>query len=245
MTFRYIRPLLAIMLLSLGAAGCGSGGSDTGSTTATPPYAPTIAPAAFTDAITNRYLPLTPGTTYTYEATEDGVAQENVVTITHDTKTITGVRCVVVHDVVTEAGEVIEDTLDWYAQDGDGNVWYFGEDTKTYEHGKLTGTKGSWEAGVDGAQPGIVMEASPRVGDSYRQEYLAGEAEDMARVVNLNGSKQVTSGSYQSVLVTEESTALEPSQLDEKQYAPGVGFIYSKLTKGGSEEVQLVKVTIE
>jgi hypothetical protein len=243
MTFRYIGSLLATMLILLGASACSSGGSGTGSTTATPPYAPTIVPADFTDQITNRYFPLKPGTVYTYEGTKDGVVQENVGTVTHDTKQILGVRCVVVHDVVTEKGQVIENTFDWYTQDAAGNVWYFGEDTKTFENGKVTGTKGSWEAGVGGAQPGIVMEASPQPGDSYRQEYLAGEAEDTARVVKLDQTRQVRSGSYQNVVVTEEFTVLEPDQLEEKQYAPDVGFIYGKLTKGGSEEIQLVSVT--
>ena len=245
MMFRTITPLFAIALLLVGASACGSsGGSDSSSTTATPPYAPTIVAAGFTNKITNQYFPLAPGTVFTYAGTEDGIAQDNVVTVTSDTKMILGVPCVVVHDVVKEGGQVIEDTFDWYAQDADGNVWYFGEDTKTFENGKVTGTTGSWEAGVDGAQPGIVMEASSQVGDSYRQEYLAGEAEDTARVVQLNQTKQVPSGSYTGVLVIEESSALEPDTLDEKQYAPGVGFIYSKLTQGGSEELQLVSVAM-
>lgn len=248
MMLRYKTALLGIALF-LGASACSSGGSDTSSTTtpqgtATQPYAPTIVASGFTDRITNRYFPLAPGTVYTYAGTEDGVAQENVVTVTSDTKMILGVRCVVVHDVVTEGGEVIEDTFDWYAQDADGSVWYFGEDTKTFENGKQTGTAGSWEAGVGGAQPGIVMEASPKVGDSYRQEYLAGEAEDMARVAELGRTTQVPAGTYQDVLATVEFTALEPDQLEQKEYAPGIGFIYGTLTRGGSEEIKLVSIAM-
>lgn len=243
MTFRNTTPLIAIALLLLGASACGSSGSNGGSTTATPPYAPTIVAADFTDQITNRYFPLTPGTVFTYAGTEDGVAQDNVVTVTHDTKMILGVRCVVVHDVVvTEEGQVIEDTFDWYAQDAAGNVWYFGEDTKAYKDGKVD-TEGSWEAGVDGAQPGIVMETSPHVGDSYRQEYYAGEAEDMAKVLSVGESKTVTNGSYQNVILTEDFTPLDPDVIEHKYYAPDVGFIYSTIVQGGAEETQLVRIT--
>jgi len=239
--------LLAAGSLALLAAGCGSSGSKSSSTaTGTPVlYSPTVVPAQFTTEITNQYFPLKPGTVYTYAGTEDGVSQGNVVTVTHDTKVVDGVTCVVVHDVVTENNEVIEDTFDWYAQDTAGNVWYFGEDTKTYEKSTPTGTKGSWEAGVNGAQPGIVMEAVPKQGDSYRQEYLAGEAEDQARVAQLGGTRNVPAGSYQQVLSTIEYSALEPNMLEQKDYAPGVGFVYGVLTRGGNEEVQLVKVTTD
>jgi hypothetical protein len=249
MTFRVVVSLVAMAALVCAAA-CGSGSSDSNSTTATPagtptePYAPTVVAADFTTHVTNQYFPLEPGTVYTYAGTEDGVPQDDVVTVTSDTKMILGVECVVVHDVVSEDGQVIEDTFDWYAQDSAGNVWYFGEDTKTYENGELTGTEGSWEAGVNGAQPGIVMEANPQHGDSYRQEYLAGEAEDQARVANLGKTRQVPAGAYDNVISTVEFTALEPDQLEQKDYAPGVGFIYGTLTRGGSEETQLVSMAM-
>ena len=242
MTFRRIRFLIALVPIALAAA-CGSGGTDGASTTPTPPYAPTIVPAQFTDQITNPYFPLTPGTTYVYEGTADGVAEHNEVTVTSDTKTILGVRCVVVHDVVTQDGEVVEDTFDWYAQDSAGNVWYFGEDTKEYENGAVVSTAGSWEAGVGGAQPGIVMKAAPDVGDTYRQEYYAGEAEDMAKVLSVSESKTVTNGSYEDVVLTEDFTPLDPDVVEHKYYAPDVGFISSTIVQGGSEETQLVRIT--
>jgi hypothetical protein len=223
-------------------AACGGGGGDVGKSPTASPYAPTIDPARFSDRVTNRYFPLTPGTTYVYEGTKDGAPQRNEVAVTHDTKTTLGVRCVVVHDVVMEEGNLVEETFDWYAQDSDGNVWYFGEDSKEYEGGKVTSTKGSWEAGVDGAQPGIVMEASPKVGDTYRQEYYAGEAEDMAKVLSLNESKTVSAGSYQEVVVTEDFTPLEPDTVEHKYFAPGVGFVAGSMVKGGSEETQLVQI---
>jgi len=155
------------------------------------------------------------------------------------------VRCVVVHDTVSEEGSVVEDTLDWYAQDSEGNVWYFGEDSKEYENGQVTSTKGSWEAGVDGAQPGIVMEASPKVGDTYRQEYYPGEAEDMAKVLNVNESTTVSAGSYKEVVVTEDFTSLEPDVVEHKYFAPGVGFVMGSMVKGGSEQIELVKITTD
>jgi hypothetical protein len=156
---------------------------------------------------------------------------------------VAGVTCVVVHDVVLENGSPVEDTYDWYAQDAEGNVWYFGEDTKDLENGRVTTTKGSWEAGVDGAQPGIVMQADPRRGDPYRQEYLKGEAEDMGQVVRLNASVSVPSGTYEGVVVTREFTPLEPGIVEEKYFAPNVGFVYGRTVRGGSEVTSLVSVT--
>ncbi len=229
------------VVAGLALAACGGGGG-TGKSPAASPYAPTIDPARFTEHVTNRYFPLTPGTTYVYEGTKDGAFQRNDVTVSHDTRTILGVRCVVVHDVVTEENNLVEETFDWYAQDSDGNVWYFGEDSKEYEGGKVTSTKGSWEAGVDGAQPGIVMEASPKVGDTYRQEYYPGEAEDMAKVLNVNESTTVPSGSYHEVVVTEDFTPLEPDKVEHKYFAPGVGFVKGSMVKGGAEEIELTEI---
>jgi hypothetical protein len=241
---RYAASLVGVALMAALLAACGGGG-DSGKSPTASPYLPTIDPARFTDRVTNRYSPLTPGTTYVYEGTKDGTPQRNEVTVTRDAKMILGVRCVVVHDVVMEEGNLVEETFDWYAQDSDGNVWYFGEDSKEYEAGKVTSTKGSWEAGVDGAQPGIVMEASPKVGDTYRQEYYAGEAEDMATVLNVNESKTVSAGSYQEVVVTEDFTPLEPDQVEHKYFAPGVGFVMGSMVKGGSEEIELVEITTD
>ena len=241
----YVAILVGLALGSVLLGACGGGGGDAGKTPTASPYAPTIDRARFSDQVINRYFPLTPGTTYVYEGTKEGAAQRNEVTVTRDTKTILGVRCVVVHDTVMEEGSVVEDTFDWYAQDSDGNVWYFGEDSKEYENGKVISTEGSWEAGVDGAQPGIVMEASPKVGDSYRQEYYQGEAEDMAKVLKINESTTVSAGSYEQVVVTEDFTPLEPDVVEHKYFAPGVGFVAGSMVKGGSEQIELVKITVE
>jgi len=214
------------------AAGCTSSSSqEKASTQEQKAYAPHIDPAEFTTTIDNEYLPLKPGTTFVYQ----GGAERNEMTVTHDTKKVMGVECVVVDDRAWESGKLIEKTYDWFAQDNKGTVWYFGEDTKEYENGKVVSTKGSWEAGVDGAKPGIIMQAHPKVGQSYRQEYSKGEAEDMAKVLSLNESVTVPYGSFDRVLKTREWTPLEPSYHEHKYYAPGVGQVYG----GGSELVDV------
>src|SRR5215210_7057033 len=133
-------------------------------------YIPHIDPAEFTTTIDNEYLPLKPGTTFVYE----GGAERGEMTVTSETKKVMGVECVVVDDRAWEGGKLIEGTYDWFTQDNKGNVWHFGENTKEYKNGKVVSTKGSWEAGVDGAKPGIIMQAHPKVGESYRQEYYKG-----------------------------------------------------------------------
>jgi len=211
-----------------------------------PPYRKEIDPADFVDRVDNRYFPLTPGTTFVYEGeTEDGEAVRIEDYVTHETKQILGVTCVVVRNRVIENGDLVEETFDWYAQDKDGNVWYFGEDAKEYEAGVVVSTEGSWEAGVDGAMPGIIMEANPQVGDFYRQEYYKGEAEDMAEVLSLTESASVIYGSFDNLLMTREWTPLEPGVVEHDYYAPGVGLILEVMVEGGSERVELVEITTE
>jgi hypothetical protein len=205
------------------------------------PYAPEIDPAKFTTMIDNPYMPVVPEMRWVYEGEADGVKQVNTVVVTTDTKQLMGVTCVAVHDTVEEKGDLTEDTIDWYAQDMDGNVWYFGEDTKELKKGKVTSTEGSWQAGKDGAYPGIAMPATPKPGGAYRQEYLAGEAEDMAKVIKLGAKVSVPFGNYTDVLVTEEWTPLEPGVRERKYYAQGVGMISSKVTKGGDEHFELTE----
>lgn len=150
--------------------------------------------------------------------------------------------CVVVRDEVRVNGELAELTLDWYAQDLDGSVWYFGEDSRDYENGKVVSTKGSWQAGVDGAQPGVIMPGKPKAGLAYRQEYYAGEAEDQAKVVALDGTARVPFGSFDGLLVTEDSTPLEPDVLERKYYARGIGVVLERQIKGGAGVLELVDV---
>jgi len=228
-------------------AGCGGSSGSTGGakgkTQGT--YAPSIDPADFTTKIDNKYFPLEPGTTFVYKGkTEDGT-EGDTVAVTSDTKNIMGVECVVVDDRVTEGGELTEKTYDWYAQDKEGNVWYFGEDSKEYKNGKVTSTGGSWEAGKDGAKPGIIMPADPKVSKTYRQEYYKGEAEDMAKALKLDGSVKVPYGSFKHVLVTDEWTPLEPNVAEHKYYAAGVGNVKEVATKGPQETLGLVDVKHE
>ena len=206
------------------------------------PYAPPIDPAKFVGPIDNPLFPLVPGTTFIYEGqTVDGLEHDEFA-VTHNTKTILGVACVEVHDVVTVAGKLIEDTLDWFAQDAAGNVWYFGENSKQIADGLVVGVEGSWAAGIDGAQPGIIMEAHPVVGDFYRQEFLLAEAEDLAQVSSLD--ETVTLANQQAFMhcvKTTETSPLEPDALENKLYAPGVGnVLVIDVTTG--ETAELVQV---
>ena len=201
-------------------------------------YAPVIDAANFVAQIDNPYLPLIPGTRWSYKST-DGV-ETTEVEVLADTREILGITATIVHDTVYEDGEVIEDTFDWFAQDSEGNVWYLGEDSKEYEDGKVVSTSGSWEAGVDGAQPGIVMHASPRVGVGYRQEYYAGEAEDLAQVLKLDAEATVPFGSYQGVVVIQEWNPLDPDVVENKYYASGVGVVMEETVRGGDERVELI-----
>lgn len=207
-------------------------------------YNPIINPDDFVEVIDNPYFPLTPGTIFVYEGESEDETIRNEIFVTNETRTVMGVNTIVVRDREFEDGELTEETFDWYAQDRDGNVWYFGEDSKEYEDGEVVSTAGSWEAGVDGAQPGIIMKGSPQVGDTYRQEYLAGEAEDMAEVVSLNESVSVAYGSFEDCLKTKEWTPLEPGIEENKYYAPGTGLVLEITVKGGSERLELIDIIV-
>ena len=208
------------------------------------PYDPQIDPADFVDPTTatpNQYWPLVPGTVWVYEGGDETIT----VTVTDEIKEILGVTCVVVNDVVEEDGEVIEDTDDWYAQDKEGNVWYFGEIAKNYEDGELVDLEGSWKAGVDGAKPGIIMSADPQLDRLYRQEFLLGEAEDVGKVVSL-GEDTVTvpNGTFmEDVLKTEDYTPIEPDVIEFKYYAPGVGLVL-EVDPETEERVELISMSM-
>jgi hypothetical protein len=198
----------------------------------TQPYAPAIDPANFVTKVDHPYFPLKPGTTHIFEGKiETGFEHEEVV-ISANTKVIMGVTCVTVTDTVTIDGKLKEVTTDWYSQDKQGNVWYFGEDSKDYQDGKVVSTKGSWLAGINGALPGYIMRANPKVGETYRQEYYKGEAEDWATIMSLNTSATVPQGSYKNVWMTKDWAALDnPPIFEYKYYAKGIGQI---MTTGGT-----------
>jgi hypothetical protein len=189
----------------------------------------------FVARIDNPYWPMALGK-WTYREDEQRVE----VTVTGRTKEILGITATVVHDLVTEDGVLVEDTYDWYAQDKDGNIWYLGEDTKEYENGKVKSTEGSWEAGVDGAEAGILLPGEPEVGLRYRQEYYEGEAEDAGEILSLDEKAEVPFGSFDAVLMTKDTTPLEPDVLEHKFYAKGVGPVLVLAISGGSGREELL-----
>ena len=205
-------------------------------------YDPPIDPNNFTTTIDNPYFPLVPGTTFTY-LTPNG-AIKDVFAVTHDTRVIDGVTCVQVHDSVYTNDVLTEDTLDFFAQDRDGNVWYFGENTAEFEDGLLATIEGSFLSGVNNDKPGIIMKAHPASGDFYRQEFSLGNAEDYAKTLNLNSRVVVPYGRFNNCLKSEETTPLEPDALEDKYYAPGVGNVLTvDLVTGERDE--LVSITTE
>ena len=239
---------VAALSLLLAAAGCPAGQSDVtdapegwGSPeTWVKPTDVQLDPVRFVEGVDNEYWPLAPGTRWVYEA-DDGAERIEVVVL-DETKTVAGIECVVVRDTVSVDGELVEDTHDWYAQDIDGNVWYMGEDSKEYEDGAIASTAGSWEAGIDGALPGIKVWAEPRVGGApYYQEFYEGEAEDLGRDLTLDGQAAVPFGDYTQLLVVEEWNKLSPAVIELKYYAAGIGVVMEETTRGGSETVELIE----
>ena len=205
-------------------------------------YDPVIDPTNFTTTIDNPYFPLVPGTTFTY-LTPNG-AIKDVFAVTHDTRIINGVTCVQVHDSVYTNGELTEDTLDFFAQDREGNVWYFGENTAELEKGLLATIEGSFLSGLNNDKAGIIMKAHPAPGDFYRQEFSLGNAEDYAETLNLNSRVVVPYGRFNNCLKSQETTPREPDALEDKYYAPGVGNVLTvDLVTGERDE--LISITTE
>ncbi len=206
--------------------------------TTTPAYDPDI-PTQWAAAVTNAFLPWTPGMTYTY-----GGAEDVTIEVLVSSRIIQGVTATEVRDRVYVGAELIEDTYDWYAQDLDGNVWYLGEDTKEYENGVVTSTEGSWEWGKQHALPGIAMWANPaaHLDEAYRQEYLRGVAEDFGKVIATGLSVTVAFGSYTSCVRTLDSSGLDPALREHKTYCPQVGLVL-ETEEDGSGAVELTDVT--
>lgn len=204
--------------------------------------APAFDPGDFVDHIDNPFMILRPGTSFVYQDKAEG--SSDVFEVTYKTVVIDGVTCIVVHDTKSINGQVIEDTFDYFAQDKQGNVWYFGEDTKEFEPGNPlpVSTEGTWRAGVDGARPGIIMEAHPKVGDAYFQENAPGVAEDAARVLSLDASVVTAYGNFEDALKTRETTALDPGNVEFKKYVAGVGEVLTTTPDGEYEE--LVRIVV-
>lgn len=204
-------------------------------------YDPRIRPQDFVRGVNNPFFPLQPGTTRVLEKVSDEGTERIEITATFETKTILGVECMVVRDVVSLGSELVEDTEDYFAQDRAGNVWYFGELVMNFEDGELHDLAGSWRAGVDGAKPGIVMKSAPAVGNVYRQEFLPNEAEDAARVTGVGRTIHVPFGVLNGCVQTLDFTPLEPDHLEAKFYAPGIGLALEVNLETG-ERTQLIAV---
>jgi hypothetical protein len=204
-------------------------------------YDPVINPANFTTKIDNPYFPLKPGTTFIYEGTTGGAKVHVEFAVTHKTVTILGVTTVEIHDTVFTNGALTEDTLDWFAQDSQGNVWYFGENTEELIGGRPSTLGGTFTSGVDGAKPGIIQEAHPRIGDFYRQEFALSVAEDNADVASLTDTVVVPAGTFKNCQRTHETTPLEPALMEDKSNCPGVGNVLTKDLVTG-EEIKLINI---
>lgn len=206
-------------------------------------YNPVIDSVNFVSTIDNPCMTLSPGRIWVYEGTKEGGKKERIeIEVTPDTKTVLGVATTVVREREWVDGELVEDTFNWYAQDRDGNVWYFGEDSREFEEGQVVSTDGSWEAGVNGAKPGIIMKANPQVGDAYRQEFLKGEAEDMGEVLALNEPVGIGLGDYQDCIKIKDWNPLEPDVVEHKFYSQEVGNLVLEMkVTGKSEKVELIE----
>jgi len=226
---------IAAVAAALALAACDGNGPSS------PPYDPDI-PADLAAEVTNVFFPLVPGTRYDYQ--ENGGGSETVVVeVLDQTRVVNGVAAAVVRDRVYLDGELVEDTRDWFAQDGEGNVWYLGEDSKEIENGVVVSTEGSWEWGVDGALPGIIMWADPvaHLNEEYRQEFYEGVAEDWAKALGTDRAVEVPYGSFAACLETEDWNGLEPGARERKFYCPGIGLVLE--TGSGGARVELVELT--
>jgi hypothetical protein len=246
------RPLAPIALLAVLAAGCGrettagnallAPGAVAAPPTTDARFDPPFDPAGFVPAVDHPFLPLVPGTVSSF-ADESPGGEAITVEVLPAKKRILGVDCTVVRDRVYVDGSLVEDTFDWYAQDRAGNVWYMGEDSKEYENGVVVSTEGSWEAGVAGAEAGIIMPAEPRIGMKYAQEFAPGVAEDMASVVSLKQSVSVPYGDFTDCVQTMEFSKLAPGARGYKFYARDVGLVLEESPRGGHERTELLSVS--
>jgi len=232
--------------LALVAAACGSSGQSTSSLpTGSTPVTATAPDAANFDGhvVDNRWFPLVPGMTWEYRGVKDGQPSREIMVATSQTKTIQGVPCTVVSDKLYLSGALEERTLDYYAQDKDGNVWYFGEDTAELKpDGSVKSTEGTWLSGRDGAEAGIFMPADPQVGQSFRQEYYKGQAEDHFRILSLSEQVKTPGSTSDQAMLTMEWTPLEPNVVDHKYYVQGIGTVLEQTAKGPLERNTLVSV---
>lgn len=224
--------------------GCSSTGSKTpdgtagGDSAVVKPDLPDVSGVTFVAAVANPFFPLPVGSKRTYELTTVEGTERIEIEVLAEAKTIMGVDAVVVKDVAYLNDVIIEETKDWFAQDAAGNVWYLGEDTCEFEDGVCASHHGAWEWGVDGALPGIIMRADPRVDrQPYYQEYYAGEAEDVGEVIGTGEPVEVPAGKFAGCVKTRDTSTLEKNLDETKFYCPGIG---EALVKEGAGDVELV-----
>lgn len=234
--------LLAMILLAATLLACACKKEDVRKIDET--YNPVTTASKFTNPtdLTNPYLLFAPGKKYIYEGqTTDGLERVEIQRLT-TTRVVNGITCIIVNDKVWLEGVLIEDTDDWYAQDNDGNVWYFGEEVDNFNaDGSFKDTHGSWEAGVDGAKAGIVMPDDPKVGMAYRQEYYFNEAEDEAEVMEVGVTVTTPFGTFENCIKTRDFTDLEPDVNENKIYAPGIGLV-KEINLTDNEEAVLIDI---
>jgi hypothetical protein len=236
----------AIAVALTGVAGTASAGQAPGpiESGAGPGWPATLSPSDFVRTVDNPYFPLKPGSKWRYVGNKEGTRMVDRLHVTDRTKTILGVKTTVVHDVVLMHGRPEEVTNDFYAQDRHGNVWYFGEATKELDrHGHIVSTEGSFKAGVDGARAGLYIPGHPKVGDTARQEFYVGQAEDHFKVLDLKAHVSVPFVTTNKALRTKEWTPLEPNVVDNKYYVRGVGTVREIAVKGPVERLELVSFT--
>jgi hypothetical protein len=227
-------PLLVVLAIAGAAAVVGTAGAGG------PPLMPP--PSSFSARVDNPWFPLLRGTRWVYTGVKDGKQTRDVVRVTSRIKTIEGVPCVSVSDRLYMGGRLEERTTDWYSQDSRGNVWYFGENTAELDsHGHVTSTEGTWRAGVDGAKAGIYIPGHPRLGQTGRQEFLKGHAEDHFKVIGLFST--VSPRGAANTLLTKEWTPLEPKVIDHKMYVRGIGTVLEQSQRGANERNELIEVT--
>lgn len=232
--------LLAVLVPGLLLTACGGAPEEIGPQGVDGLEVPTPSPdpADFVEVVDNPFLPLVAGSEWGYRVT-GGRAASLLVTVSDDTREVAGVRTTVVREVErTGRGRVLRDTYAWYAQDADGNVWAFGEDSEG------PAADASWEAGVDGAEAALAMPATPRVGDGYELEYDEGAAQDRALVVAVGEEREVAGTAYDDVLVTEVTTPLQPDLVERRYHAPGTGLVLVEAISGGGERVELVRARL-
>ena len=208
-------------------------------------YTSQIYPGNFVSRVTNSFLPLTPGSTFRFRTETSKGSEIGEIEILKETKIVLGITCTVVKDRVYLNSQLMEDTYDWFAQDKNGNVWYMGEQVDNYVNGVIDNHYGSWEAGIDGAEPGVMMAADPSPGLCYRQEHYLGQAEDQAEVVGNNQVITVPAGAFNNCIKIRETNPLDPSFLEYKYYASGVGLVKIEKIADPVEIEELVSYEIK